>query len=245
MAIISCRECKKPVSDQAATCPSCGAPVRDVRFADTEPAASRVHPALRIFGWLFLALIVFLFLFRDNGPVPLWAPEKVKSDRGFSAGVLECSDNYVRRAAKEPASHYNWQELLQLCRELTKVADSISEDAYGDYLKALSVLRWNGYADPNAAYQVARVLELRGSQTSEDIKAHLDEVVKIYIGTKGRVTPNDLLQFPAPAWTRARRRAVERRLFQFGGLNRRIEASQRRMNFIDPHESANPPTSRV
>jgi RNA polymerase subunit RPABC4/transcription elongation factor Spt4 len=34
MALISCRECSKQISDQAAACPNCGAPV-----------ASRVQPA--------------------------------------------------------------------------------------------------------------------------------------------------------------------------------------------------------
>jgi hypothetical protein len=44
MAMIECRECKKPVSDEAATCPSCGVKVRDTIF----------------WPWVFLAVCLVL-----------------------------------------------------------------------------------------------------------------------------------------------------------------------------------------
>ena len=82
-----------------------------------------------------------------------------------------------------------------ICRELVKVADNISEEAYVAVLRTLTILSVTGYEDKRAGYQVARILELRGSGNSEDIIQHCNEIVKIWTGTKQRVTPADLLEF--------------------------------------------------
>jgi len=108
--------------------------------------------------------------------------------------VLECTDDYLWRAAKNVQT-INVRDRATICRELVKVIDNISEEAYAAVLQTVSILRVSGYADKSDAYQVARILELRGTQNSADILQHCDEIVKIWSGSKQRVTPADLLQF--------------------------------------------------
>lgn len=62
MALIECSECRKQISDKAAACPHCGAPVASVPSSaststpttSTQPSKKKTHPA----NWVVLALIV-------------------------------------------------------------------------------------------------------------------------------------------------------------------------------------------
>jgi DNA-directed RNA polymerase subunit RPC12/RpoP len=63
MALIQCSECHKQISDRAAACPHCGAPVllapRPTPAADAtaRPSKKKTHPAT----WVVLVLIVIMF----------------------------------------------------------------------------------------------------------------------------------------------------------------------------------------
>ena len=65
MALIECKECSKQVSDSAASCPNCGAPVSAAYAAPTappQPVAKKVGVGLAI-GIFFLPFIFGWFLF--------------------------------------------------------------------------------------------------------------------------------------------------------------------------------------
>lgn len=59
MALISCADCAKEVSDKAVTCPHCGAPSATTEKSDDQESAVRFKWWL----WLPLALIGLFFAF--------------------------------------------------------------------------------------------------------------------------------------------------------------------------------------
>lgn len=72
MALINCQECNKQVSDKAASCPHCGAPInskvsnRSERVKTSEDNAltrNRGCGDIIIFGPLLLILIIVLLFF--------------------------------------------------------------------------------------------------------------------------------------------------------------------------------------
>jgi hypothetical protein len=70
MAIISCEECSHQVSDRAASCPSCGAPVTSA--VETKPRGRRVVPKVLITLMALWTLGTLLWLI-----VPLRAPDQL------------------------------------------------------------------------------------------------------------------------------------------------------------------------
>lgn len=57
MALVECRECKKEISDQAKTCPSCGA-----------KQGKSAWPAILIFlGVMFVLVLIFGATHKDDG----------------------------------------------------------------------------------------------------------------------------------------------------------------------------------
>lgn len=80
MALITCQECKKQVSDQAAACPHCGAPVvaspRGPEIAPGAPTAKKSSGIIK-YGGGFLALCAALIaigtIFSDGKPPPIAA----------------------------------------------------------------------------------------------------------------------------------------------------------------------------
>jgi hypothetical protein len=70
MAIISCGECSHQVSDRAASCPSCGAPVASA--VETKPRSRRVIPKVLITLMALWTLGTLLWLIG-----PSWAPDQL------------------------------------------------------------------------------------------------------------------------------------------------------------------------
>ena len=73
MALITCPECQREVSDQAKECPNCGYPVQNIRNEDPyeyisdEIEVNENEQKLRSYGlWSFILAIFSLFL-----PVPI------------------------------------------------------------------------------------------------------------------------------------------------------------------------------
>jgi uncharacterized membrane protein YvbJ len=66
MALINCRECGKSVSDQATTCPGCGAPIaakkRDPAPAVASPMVAEVKPRKRNLQKLLAVLLTLVSL---------------------------------------------------------------------------------------------------------------------------------------------------------------------------------------
>ena len=60
MALIACAECGKEISDKAAACPHCGAPVAAVAQAEP-PTEKKSGPKLWL--WIPLGLVAAFFLF--------------------------------------------------------------------------------------------------------------------------------------------------------------------------------------
>lgn len=62
MALISCTECSRQISDKAGACPNCGAPVSSAHIAAMPPTATTDTPSSKKstsqFTWLVLAVIV-------------------------------------------------------------------------------------------------------------------------------------------------------------------------------------------
>ena len=44
MSMIYCGECGNKISDKAAACPQCGAPVQDISFIGNQSAVGTSHP---------------------------------------------------------------------------------------------------------------------------------------------------------------------------------------------------------
>ena len=58
MAIISCPECRRSISDQAAACPGCGHPMRGAMRTDAPPARSRGAALAAVFAALGVLVLV-------------------------------------------------------------------------------------------------------------------------------------------------------------------------------------------
>lgn len=65
MALITCQECEKSVSDKATTCPNCGAPINDrTTKIEFTGKSLKVHRVLSLVTLLFVA--PFLGLISQN-----------------------------------------------------------------------------------------------------------------------------------------------------------------------------------
>lgn len=64
MPLVTCLDCERPVSDQAASCPGCGRPMW------TRPQTSLRSGRALLSGWLVLGVLVLL-LWTVYGGVPL------------------------------------------------------------------------------------------------------------------------------------------------------------------------------
>ena len=85
MALIECRECKHQISDQAQTCPNCGAPVRPVPVVTSavpaRPPRGGMLTAVALIGLIIVALIAYR----------LWHPALEKA--GIVASARFAIDN--------------------------------------------------------------------------------------------------------------------------------------------------------
>lgn len=65
MALITCQECEKEVSDKAATCPNCGAPINDkTTEIEMTNKSLKFYILISFFGVFFVAPF-FWFIIKD------------------------------------------------------------------------------------------------------------------------------------------------------------------------------------
>ena len=112
MALIKCMECKKKISDQAASCPGCGAPV--IAPTPKPPAAPPTKTAKIITGALGLLLIFAMV--KACSPV---TPTTSQSSQGESTARTTMSD----------------MEALTLCQMTIKQISKDPEKASVPYVK--------------------------------------------------------------------------------------------------------------
>jgi len=125
MALVKCTECGREVSDQAAACPNCGAPVRSAAVPGTgsgvqEPRFPSVsgRRILRLLGvaiLLILAVLLVLPLLRRAGVVPTarFAVDNVGGNE--SCSVL---GDYCLRVQCAVANTGNGQGSIQVTAEI-------------------------------------------------------------------------------------------------------------------------------
>lgn len=99
MALIACTECTLPISDKAASCPRCGAPVeRPRKWTETKlkKVGKKLPPAAMLFGVASLVLIfvmppVGLVMFMFFGLLSLLA----KSEEVFAGKCPNCAADII------------------------------------------------------------------------------------------------------------------------------------------------------
>ena len=106
MALIACHECKKEVSTEAKTCPSCGAKVRN-------PASTKMNSRQKVFVASCLALIVFASIMgakereeREAQEEAARTPEQraMKKKEEMQDGLAAAGAATLKKAMKDPKS---------------------------------------------------------------------------------------------------------------------------------------------
>ncbi|MBR1231971.1 zinc ribbon domain-containing protein [Bradyrhizobium sp. AUGA SZCCT0182] len=111
MALIACSECKKLISDQASTCPSCGMP-QSIKSKVTAPSAKKPKTILpershKFFGILALVLIATVVLFsakkdEKKDEASLGLPAAAAANNALSCGEeLDCLAKVSKRDAEK------------------------------------------------------------------------------------------------------------------------------------------------
>jgi len=105
MALISCRECGKQVSTEAAACPACGAPPTKVPKPLMPPMPARAEGATagRVLKWVGggFAAFVALVLYFGSKPVDPKVAEREKEEclRALTSSVGRSTVGYADRQA--------------------------------------------------------------------------------------------------------------------------------------------------
>jgi hypothetical protein len=99
MALLKCPECSNDASDKADACPKCGYPFQ--RGSNRASRASGCSPVIAL-GVIVLAGIVFLGLFNDGGPFPIFRPNSSpKSDLEAPVISIDADALYAAYHANE------------------------------------------------------------------------------------------------------------------------------------------------
>jgi len=73
MALITCPDCQKQISDQAPTCPHCGRPMQAVEKAEkvqTIEATGKRYKGMQLVGGLLISLGVVSCVYQVYDPMP-------------------------------------------------------------------------------------------------------------------------------------------------------------------------------
>lgn len=112
MALISCHECGKQVSTEAAACPACGAPPKGYSLPKAQPAypagrAAEGSPWMTALKWLSGLLVGFvaLVLFFGSRPINprVAADQRAECERAIKSGIGHSMRNYSDKIAYEKA----------------------------------------------------------------------------------------------------------------------------------------------
>ena len=143
--LITCPECKKQISDQAAACPHCGRPMR--RAAPTAYAPQPAGQAAKrkegprpflIFLLIMGVIMLFYFMFSGGGNS---GSQKSYSEADYKAGLYTLAEKQVKAHLKAPST-------AKLCKmsetEFQKGSDGVymmtgwvdAENSYGAMLRS-------------------------------------------------------------------------------------------------------------
>lgn len=131
MALLVCHECAKPVSDQAAACPHCGAPVKKppVAAGDAAAASTTISTPFGIALILVATIVVVLLAMRDNLKSRAKAREADSKPVACAKGDLQCLGNQGISAA----SVYCPREVEKLAKHSVKWTDGTFESKFSRF----------------------------------------------------------------------------------------------------------------
>jgi len=128
MALINCNECKKEISDKAATCPHCGAPV----------PKKKPNAKMAAIVWIIILGVGSIWLFSGKDPKPA-APAKVETPAAAPAVAKpKCAADNLQCLAEEggiSASVYCPRKIEKLASNAVKWTDGTFESKF-------SRMRW-------------------------------------------------------------------------------------------------------
>jgi hypothetical protein len=201
MALIECLECKSKVSDAAAACPKCGHPMSKSATAVAPEPKKKGSPAAGV-GILFFAIVGGLYFFGGSEDKDRAASASVAAETAQvidNATLLQsCTLGNVRLP---DVSGTTKADMEGICNEIRLTQGGIAPSSHFlvETAKATFVFRAHGYdvAPKDIAYQLMNIVEARGqADASEDVKFKtIEEVVKMYVGWNGHITPQDVNAF--------------------------------------------------
>ncbi|WP_414492036.1 zinc-ribbon domain-containing protein [Stenotrophomonas maltophilia] len=123
MALISCVECGKQISDKASSCPSCGAPAAlpgSAPHAATQPIKAVTFTPMSIAALVVAAIVLFflaMVVIRPGAPGAPKDPVKAAEQAAERRTVQYCEDRYKEMNADRQYTVEVLQFHSQACRK--------------------------------------------------------------------------------------------------------------------------------
>lgn len=197
MALKKCGKCGGKVSADATSCPRCGAP--DPAAETAAPAKSSVSLGSIVIGLIVVGVAAAFFATHDDSSTGSSSSSDNAPAVATSIQTCDADDPGIRGATIEVMS---WQDAADLCTVMYGAMAAYPTPAQlRSFEQTVYVLKSDGYTKANRDIGLEAMSfanDLGRMDGGTKMQSAFDDLVKIYKGTSGIVTPRDMIDLLRP-----------------------------------------------